>query len=314
LRLGASGRPLRHVIAIGIGGSDLGPKLVCDALAQPRNHRGDGADVAFVSNVDPEHLTRALAGLDPATTLFIVTSKTFTTGETLANAHAARAWLAHALGAGGALGAHFVAITSNDEAARAFGVASADILPIWDWVGGRYSLWSAVGLPIAIRCGWDTYAELLAGAASIDRHFRETPLERNLPVLLALVDFWNARVLGFPQRIVAPYAEALKLLPSYLQQLTLESNGRSRYRRSARLLPVAAPGHVDGSRRVHRPGARSPPARRAAGAAGRECAGTGAGPDARQVARRGARRSCARGEGRRAGHGRRARRQSRLSR
>jgi glucose-6-phosphate isomerase len=227
LRLGATGRPLRHVVSIGIGGSDLGPKLVCDALAPPRNSRGDGADVAFVSNVDPEHLTRALAGLDPATTLFIVTSKTFTTGETLANAHAARAWLAQALGAGGALATHFVAITSNDEAARSFGVASADILPVWDWVGGRYSLWSPVGLPIAIRCGWDSFAELLAGAASIDRHFRETPLERNLPVLLALVDFWNARVLGFPQRIVAPYAEALKLLPSYLQQLTLESNGKS---------------------------------------------------------------------------------------
>jgi glucose-6-phosphate isomerase len=159
--------------------------------------------------------------------LFTVTSKTFTTGETLANAHAARAWLAQALGAGGALNAHFVAITGNDEAARAFGIAGADILPVWDWVGGRYSLWSAVGLPIAIRCGWDSFAELLAGAAGIDRHFRDTPLERNLPVLLALVDFWNARVLNFPQRIVAPYAEALKLLPSYLQQLTLESNGKS---------------------------------------------------------------------------------------
>ena len=227
LRLGASGRPLRHVVALGIGGSDLGPKLVCDALWQPRNGRGDGTDVAFVSNVDPEHLTRAIAGLEPATTLFIVTSKTFTTGETLANAHAARAWLAAALGAGGALGAHFIAITGNEEAARAFGIASADVLPVWDWVGGRYSLWSPVGLPIAIRCGWDAYAELLAGAASIDRHFRDTPLAANLPVLLALVDFWNARVLGCPQRIVVPYAEALRLLPAYLQQLTLESNGKS---------------------------------------------------------------------------------------
>ncbi len=238
LRLGATGRPLRHVVALGIGGSDLGPKLVCDALALPRNGRGDGADVSFVSNVDPEHLTRALAGLDPATTMFIVTSKTFTTTETLANAHAARAWLARALGAGGALAAHFVAITGNDEAARAFGVAGADILPIWDWVGGRYSLWSPVGLPIAIRCGWDAYAELLAGAESVDRHFRETPLEDNLPVLLALVDFWNARMLGYPQRIIVPYAEALKLLPSYLQQLTLESNGKSVLRDGA---PVDGP-------------------------------------------------------------------------
>jgi len=226
LRLGATGRPLRHVVALGIGGSDLGPRLVCDALAQPRDGR-DGAEVAFVSNVDPEHLTRAIAGLDPATTMFIVTSKTFTTGETLANAHAARAWLARALGAGGGLASHFVAVTGNEEAARAFGVAPVDVLPIWDWVGGRYSLWSPVGLPIAIRCGWDAYADLLAGAASVDRHFREAPLEANLPVLLALVDFWNARVLGYPQRIVAPYAEALKLLPAFLQQLTLESNGKS---------------------------------------------------------------------------------------
>ncbi len=226
-RLGATGRPLRHAVALGIGGSDLGPKLACDALATPRNGRGDGADVTFVSNVDPEQLTRALAGLDPATTLFIVTSKTFTTSETLANAHAARAWLARALGAGGALAAHFVAVTGNGEAARAFGVAGVDVLPVWDWVGGRYSLWSPVGLPIAIRCGWEAYAELLAGAASVDRHFRETPLERNLPVLLALVDFWNARILGYPQRIIVPYADALKLLPSYLQQLALESNGKS---------------------------------------------------------------------------------------
>ncbi|MGH8799401.1 MAG: glucose-6-phosphate isomerase, partial [Casimicrobiaceae bacterium] len=226
-RLGATGRPLRHAVALGIGGSDLGPKLVCDALAPARNGRNDAPDVTFVSNVDPEQLTRALAGLDPATTLFIVTSKTFTTSETLANAHAARAWLAHALGAGGALAAHFVAVTGNGEAARAFGVAGADVLPVWDWVGGRYSLWSPVGLPIAIRCGWDAFAELLAGAASLDRHFRETPLERNLPVLLALVDFWNARMLGYPQRIIVPYAEALRLLPSYLQQLALESNGKS---------------------------------------------------------------------------------------
>jgi glucose-6-phosphate isomerase len=238
LRLGATGRPLRHVVALGIGGSDLGPKLACDALAAPREGRDGGTDVAFVSNVDPEQLTRALTGLDPATTLFIVTSKTFTTSETLANAHAGRAWLARALGAGSALAAHFIAVTGNDEAARAFGVTGADIRPVWEWVGGRYSLWSPVGLPIAIRCGWDAYAELLAGAASIDRHFREAPLERNLPVLLALVDFWNARILGYPQRIVVPYADALKLLPSYLQQLALESNGKSVLRDGA---PIDGP-------------------------------------------------------------------------
>ena len=237
-RLGATGRPLRHVVAIGIGGSDLGPKLACDALGPLRGARGDGVDVAFVSNVDPEHLTRALAGLDPATTLFIVTSKTFTTKETLANAHSARGWLAASLRAGDALSAHFIAVTGNADAARAFGIAGADVLPVWDWVGGRYSLWSPVGLPIAIRCGWDAYADMLAGAAAVDRHFRTAPLERNLPVLLALVDFWNTRCLSVPQRIVVPYAEALKLLPSYLQQLVLESNGKSVLREGA---PVDGP-------------------------------------------------------------------------
>ena len=227
LRLGATGRPIRHVVNLGIGGSDLGPRLVCEALAGPRASRSDGVDVAFVSNVDPEQLTRALAPFDPASTLFIVTSKTFTTSETLANAHAARDWLTRSIGGGGAMSSHFVAVTANAEAARAFGVAGQDVLPVWDWVGGRYSLWSAVGLPIAIRCGWDAFAALLAGAASMDAHFREAPLDCNLPVLLALVDFWNARVLGHSQRIVVPYAHALSALPAYLQQLSLESNGKS---------------------------------------------------------------------------------------
>jgi glucose-6-phosphate isomerase len=224
LRLGVTGRPLRSVVHIGIGGSDLGPALVCDALAGSRR---DGVDVAFVSNVDPEHLTRALTGLDPAMTLFIVTSKTFTTIETLRNAQAARDWLAASLGGGPALSQHFVAVTANVDAARAFGVSSADVLPMWDWVGGRYSLWSAVGVAIAIRCGWDAFAQLLAGAASMDSHFRDTPLESNLPVLLALVDWWNAELLGYPQRIAVPYAHALRLFPSWLQQLSLESNGKS---------------------------------------------------------------------------------------
>ncbi len=227
LRLGASGRPIRDVIHIGIGGSDLGPRLVCSALAAPRASRREGIDVNFVSNVDPEHLTRALAGLDPATTLFIVTSKTFTTTETLRNATSAREWLAAQLGGGDALAAHFIAVTGNAAAARAFGVASADVLPMWDWVGGRFSLWSAAGLAIAVRCGWDAFTELLAGAATMDVHFREAPLPRNLPVLLSLVDFWNGQAPGASQRVVVPYAHALSRLPSYLQQLLLESNGKS---------------------------------------------------------------------------------------
>ncbi|HEY1458518.1 MAG TPA: glucose-6-phosphate isomerase, partial [Casimicrobiaceae bacterium] len=226
-RIGATGRPLRNVVNIGIGGSDLGPRLVCDALAGPRAPNASGPDVSFVSNIDPEHLSRALAGMEPATTLFLVTSKTFTTAETLANAHSAREWLARALGGHMQLSPHFIAVTGNAEAARAFGVAGSDILPILDWVGGRYSVWSAAGLAIAVRCGWDAFVELLGGAASADAHFRDAPLEHNVPVLLALVDFWNARVLGHPQRVIVPYAHALSLLPVYLQQLTLESNGKS---------------------------------------------------------------------------------------
>ena len=244
LRLGATGLPIRNVVNIGIGGSDLGPLLVCDALAGPcvkHEEGGDVIDVAFVSNVDPEHLTRALAGLDPATTLFIVTSKTFTTTETLRNAQSARDWLAQALGTGAALSVHFVAVTANAEAARAFGVGSADILPMWDWVGGRYSLWSAVGLPIAMRCGWERFSDLLAGAASVDAHFRDTPLERNLPVLLSLVDFWNARLLGHDQRVIVPYAQALARLPAYLQQLILESNGKSVRRDGTPVVGPTAP-------------------------------------------------------------------------
>jgi len=241
LRLGATGRPIRDVVNIGIGGSDLGPALVCEALCGPRVSRRDGIDVTFVSNVDPEHLTRALIGLDPATTLFIVTSKTFTTTETLRNAQAAREWLAASLGGGPALSRHFVAVTANVDGARAFGVASSDVLPMWDWVGGRYSLWSAAGVSIAVRCGWDAFAALLAGAASMDDHFRTAPLESNLPFLLAAVDFWNAQILGYPQRVVIPYAQALARLPAFLQQLALESNGKSVTRDGAPLAIASAP-------------------------------------------------------------------------
>lgn len=232
LRVGATGRPIRAVVNLGIGGSDLGPLVICAALASPYRARGiagpqtEGIDLAFVSNVDPEHLTRALAPLDPATTLFIVTSKTFTTQETLANTASAKAWVAAALGPGVDVGAHFVVVTGNTAAAHAFGVATADILPLWDWVGGRYSVWSPAGLAIAIKLGWDRFAELLAGAASVDRHFHTMPLERNLPVVLGLTGWWNAAQLRHAERVVVPYAQALARLPAYLQQLVLESNGK----------------------------------------------------------------------------------------
>jgi glucose-6-phosphate isomerase len=232
VRVGATGRPIRAVVNIGIGGSDLGPLLVCTALGSPLRMRGsagpqtEGVDVAFVSNVDPEHLTRALASLDPATTLFVVTSKTFTTGETLANAASAKAWLASALGRGVDVGAHFVAVTANAAAATSFGIAKADVLPLWDWIGGRYSLWSAAGLPIVLKLGWDRFADLVAGGASVDQHFRTTSLERNLPVVLGIAGWWNATQLKHCERVVVPYSQALARLPAYLQQLVLESNGK----------------------------------------------------------------------------------------
>ena len=232
LRVGAVGRPIRAVVNLGIGGSDLGAFLVCSALAPPPRARGStglqtqGVDVSFVSNIDPEHITRALAPLDPATTLFVITSKSFTTQETLVNAASARAWLLTALGKGVDVGSHFIAVTGNPAAARAFGIASADILPLWDWVGGRFSLWSPAGLPIALKIGWERYAKLVAGAASVDAHLRDTPLERNLPVLLGLVGWWNAAYLRHAERVVVPYAQALFRLPAYLQQVVLESHGK----------------------------------------------------------------------------------------
>jgi glucose-6-phosphate isomerase len=223
-RLGATGEPIRHVVHLGIGGSDLGPRLVVDALGFPREDRAPG--VSFVANVDPAALDRALAPLDPATTLFVIASKSFTTQETLANANAARAWLAAGLPRGADVGAHFVAATASPAEARAFGIPDAAILPFPEGVGGRFSLWSSVGVTIAAALGNDAHAALLAGAHAMDRHFWAAPLERNLPVVLALCGLWNASAIGYRQRVVVPYAQALALLPAYLQQLSLESNGK----------------------------------------------------------------------------------------
>ncbi len=233
---GATGRPVRDVVSIGIGGSDLGPRLVCSALA-PRSE--SPVRVGFVSNVDPEALSSALATLDAASTLFIVISKTFTTQETLANAQAARTWLNSSLGDD--VSRHFIGVTANLAQARAFGIVEENVLPMWDWVGGRYSLWSAVGLPVAIACGYPAFEALLAGAAAMDQHVRTTPHDRNLAVILALVAWWNARWLGFSQRIVIPYAHALRDLPAYLQQLSLESNGKRVTRDGVPLQGSSAP-------------------------------------------------------------------------
>ena len=219
---GGTGRAFTDVVNIGIGGSDLGPRLACAALepylkARPRPH--------FVSNVDGAAILSVLAALDPRTTLIVIASKTFTTQETLANARTALAWLARKVGARAAT-KHLCAVTADPARAAAFGVDSAHVFPMWDWVGGRYSLWSAVGLPIALATGMKVFEDLLAGAREMDTHFRGTQIERNLPVTLALLEIWNATFRGVASRAVLPYDERLTLLPAYLQQLEMESCGK----------------------------------------------------------------------------------------
>jgi glucose-6-phosphate isomerase len=211
---------IRHVVNIGIGGSDLGPQMVVpalDAFVHP------GLCFHFVSNVDGHDITPVLRHLKPAETLFIIASKTFTTQETMANAHVAKAWFT--ANGGTDTAKHFVATTTNVKAAAAFGITTT--FGFWDWVGGRYSLWSAIGLPIALAIGADNFRALLAGAHAMDRHFQQTPLAKNLPVLLALIDVWYRNFHGFTSRSVAPYHQGLRRLPAYLQQLEMESNGKS---------------------------------------------------------------------------------------
>ena len=210
---------ITDVVHIGIGGSDLGPAMVVQAL---QSYVPAGLKLHFVSNVDGHDLAPVLRGLDPKTTQFIVASKTFTTQETLANAMAAKAWF---LNSGGTdIARHFAATTSNAKAAAEFGIDTT--FGFWDWVGGRYSLWSVIGLPIAIAVGSANFRALLAGAHAMDQHFRSAPLEKNLPVLLGLLDVWYRNFHGFSSRSVAPYHQGLRRLPAYLQQLEMESNGK----------------------------------------------------------------------------------------
>ena len=220
---GHTGQAITDVVNIGIGGSNLGPKMVCEALKpyqseRPRPH--------FVSNVDGTHLAETLKHLDPATTLFIVASKTFTTQETMTNAHSARAWLVDALGDDTAVRNHFVAVSTNADAVSEFGIDTDHMFEFWDWVGGRYSLWSAIGLPIAIAVGFDRFAELLAGAHDMDTHFRAAPLEENLPVILALIGVWYIDFAGAKSLAILPYDQYLEYFPAYFQQGDMESNGK----------------------------------------------------------------------------------------
>ncbi|MFN3614794.1 MAG: glucose-6-phosphate isomerase [Rubrimonas sp.] len=216
----ADGRPFADVVNIGIGGSDLGPVMAVRALAPD----ADGPRLHFVSNVDGAHLTDALKRLDPARTMVIVASKTFTTQETMTNAVSARDWLRAALGDGA--DGHMAAVSTNVPACAAFGIAEERVFGFWDWVGGRYSLWGAIGLPIAIAVGPANFRAMLDGAAAMDRHFLTAPLESNLPVLLAMVGVWRRNVLGLPTVALIPYDQRLERFPAYVQQLDMESNGK----------------------------------------------------------------------------------------
>jgi glucose-6-phosphate isomerase len=209
---------IRRIVHLGTGGSDLGTRLVVDALQERTGAPGDAAriEVRFAANIDPLDLARALQGAEPQATLVVAVSKSFTTAETLANARTAKAWL----GGRGRL----YAVTANEAAARAFG--AAEVLPMWDWVGGRFSVWSAAGFSALAALGWQAFDQLLAGANDMDRHFCEAPLEQNVPALLALLGVWNVNFLGAATHCVLPYAHALRLLPAYLQQLEMESNGK----------------------------------------------------------------------------------------
>jgi len=220
---GITGKPFKHVVNIGIGGSDLGPLLVCEAL---KAQWSGGLTPHFVSNVDRTQLEDLTRSIDPAETLIIVCSKTFTTLETQSNANAARAWIVGALGEKSPA-SHCVAVSTNGPAMDSFGIAPEHRFTMWDWVGGRYSVWSAIGLIAELVIGSERFEEFLGGASAIDQHFTSAPFERNLPVLMGLLGVWNRTFLHLPTLAVLPYDERLARLPAYLQQLEMESNGKS---------------------------------------------------------------------------------------
>jgi glucose-6-phosphate isomerase len=220
---GFSGERITDVVNIGIGGSDLGPRMVVHALSACQH---PDLRVHFVSNLDGADLASTLAELNPRSTLFVVASKTFTTLETMANARTARDWLTAAAGDSSAIARHFVATSTNLDATAKFGIAPENVFEFWDWVGGRFSLWSAIGLPIALAVGYRNFAQLLAGAHDMDEHFFAAPARENLPLTLALIALWNTNFLEAHSHGVFPYSHSLALLPSFLQQLEMESNGK----------------------------------------------------------------------------------------
>ena len=220
---GYTGKPITDIVNIGIGGSDLGPKMVCEALkpyAQP------GLNVHFVSNVDSTDLVETLKNLNPETSLFLVASKTFTTQETMTNAHSARAWFLETAQDESAIAKHFVAISTNKEAVKKFGIDPKNMFEFWDWVGGRYSLWSAIGLSIALYLGMDHFEELLEGAHQVDQHFYTAPFEKNIPVIMALLGIWYNNFFDADSYAILPYDQYLAHFPAYFQQGDMESNGK----------------------------------------------------------------------------------------
>uniref|UniRef100_UPI0040482734 glucose-6-phosphate isomerase n=1 Tax=Algoriphagus sp. TaxID=1872435 RepID=UPI0040482734 len=221
--LGYTGKPITALVNIGIGGSDLGPVMVTEAL---KAYQYSNLKLYFVSNVDGTHVAETLKHVDPETTLFFIASKTFTTQETMTNAHSARSWFMEHAHDEHAIAKHFVALSTNSKLVSEFGIDPQNMFTFWDWVGGRYSLWSAIGLPIACAVGFDRFEELLSGAHSMDRHFRNSPLNQNIPVILALIGIWNTNFLGATSEAILPYDQYLHRFAAYFQQGNMESNGK----------------------------------------------------------------------------------------
>ncbi len=221
---GYTGKAITDIVSIGIGGSNLGPLMVTEAL---KSYSSQTLNMHYVSNVDGVQIAEVLEGLNPETVLFIISSKTFTTLETMTNAKTAEIWFMNAAKDHGAIAQHFVAVSTNRKLVTAFGIAEENIFDMWDWVGGRFSLWSAIGLPIAIAIGFQGFQELLQGAYEMDQHFLAAPLAENAPVMMALVGIWNRNFLGYPAQALLPYDQCLHRFPAYMQQAEMESNGKS---------------------------------------------------------------------------------------
>jgi glucose-6-phosphate isomerase len=235
---GYTGKPIKHIVNIGIGGSDLGPVMVTEAL---KPYWVDGIQVHFVSNVDGTHIAECLKVIEADSTLFLVASKTFTTQETMTNAHTARNWFIEKSGEEGHVAKHFVALSTNEKAVSAFGIDKANMFEFWDWVGGRYSLWSAIGLSIALTIGYDNFEQLLVGAHEMDMHFKNQPMEENIPVKMALIGLWYVNFFDVQSEAILPYDQYLHRFAAYFQQGNMESNGKHVDRNGNRLTYASGP-------------------------------------------------------------------------